>query len=322
MASVNTDQRVVAPGPRTGADRAPAPRKRKRKKHKHNRAAYAFLTPWLIGIFGLTLIPMAYSLYLSLTNYNLLTSPTWIGFKNYTLLFHDPNFLQSAKVTLEYVVFSVPLKLGAALIVAVLLNKKIRSLSFYRSAFYLPSLLGASVAVAVMWQQVFSQQGLLNEFLSVFGVHGPDWIGQPSTALWTLILLSAWQFGTPMLIFLAGLKQLPKDVYEAAELDGSGALRTFAKITLPLLSPMIFFNLVLETINAFQTFTPAYVISNGQGGPVGSTLLYTLYLYQQGFGDLQMGYASAMAWILFLVIGAFTALYFATARKWVTYGDR
>jgi multiple sugar transport system permease protein len=316
---VHTDQRVVAAGPSVTAERVRKPRKRKR--HKHNRAAYAFLTPWLIGIFGLTLIPMAYSLYLSFTNYNLLTAPKWIGLENFRLLFQDPNFWQSVRVTFEYVVFSVPLKLAAALIVAVLLNKKIRGLGFYRSAFYLPSLLGASVAVAVMWQQVFSQQGLLNEFLGVFGIHGPDWIGQPSTALWTLILLAAWQFGTPMLIFLAGLKQLPRDVYEAASLDGSGPLRTFFKITLPLLSPMIFFNLVLETINAFQTFTPAYVVSNGLGGPVGSTLLYTLYLYQKGFGSLQMGYASAMAWLLFLVIGLFTAVYFATARKWVTYGD-
>ena len=320
MASVNTDLSVAAP---SGADAAPdpKPRRRTRRKHKHNRAAYAFLAPWLIGVFGLTLIPMVYSMYLSLTNYNLLTAPKWIGFQNYRLLFQDPNFLQSVRVTFEYVLFSVPLKLGAALIIAVLLNKKIRGLGFYRSAFYLPSLLGASVAVAVMWQQVFSQQGLLNEFLSVFGFHGPNWIGQPSTALWTLILLAAWQFGTPMLIFLAGLKQLPQDVYEAASLDGAGPLRTFFKITLPLLSPMIFFNLVLETINAFQTFTPAYVVSNGQGGPVGSTLLYTLYLYQKGFGSLQMGYASAMAWLLFLVIGVFTGLYFVTARKWVTYGD-
>lgn len=319
MASVNTDLRPDAP---PNADAGVSDRKpRKRKKHKHNRAAYAFLAPWLIGIFGLTLIPMVYSLYLSFTNYGLLAAPKWIGLKNYQLLFQDPNFLQSVKVTFQYVLFSVPLKLGAALLVAVLLNKKIKGLGFYRSAFYLPSLLGASVAVAVMWQQIFSQQGLLNEFLGVFGFHGPNWIGQPSTALWTLILLAGWQFGTPMLIFLAGLKQLPKEVYEAASLDGSGPLRTFFKITLPLLSPMIFFNLVLETINAFQTFTPAYVVSGGQGGPVGSTLLYTLYLYQKGFGSLQMGYASAMAWLLFLVIGVFTAIYFVTARKWVTYGD-
>lgn len=321
MASANTDQRVVAPGPSATAARIPKERTRERRKHRHNRAAYAFLAPWLVGLFGLTLFPMAYSLYLSFTNYGLLSAPKWIGLENFRLLFQDPNFWQSVRVTFEYVVFSVPLKLGAALAVAVLLNKKIKGLGFYRSAFYLPSLLGASVAVAVMWQQVFSQQGLLNEFLGVFGIHGQDWIGQPSTALWTLILLAGWQFGTPMLIFLAGLKQLPKDVFEAASLDGSGPLRTFFTITLPLLSPMIFFNLVLETINAFQTFTPAYVVSNGLGGPVGSTLLYTLYLYQKGFGSLQMGYASAMAWLLFLVIGLFTAVYFATARKWVTYGD-
>jgi multiple sugar transport system permease protein len=302
------------------AAKATSPKPRK-SKHKHNRAGYAFLAPWFIGIFGFTLIPMGYSLYLSLTKFDLLTPPKWLGFGNYTAMLHDTRFLQSVKVTLEYVLFSVPLKLALALLIALALNKGLRGLGFYRSVFYLPSLLGASVAVAVMWRQIFSQDGLLNQFLSWFGIHGADWIGDPRYALWTLILLAAWQFGTPMLIFLAGLKQLPRDLYEVAELDGAGKLRIFFKITLPLLSPMIFFNLVLETINAFQTFTPAYVVSGGDGGPIDSTLLYTLYLYQKGFTSLQMGYASAMAWVLFLVIGAFTAVYFATARRWVVYGD-
>jgi multiple sugar transport system permease protein len=219
------------------------------------------------------------------------------------------------------VVASVPLKLAAALLVAVALNRGLRALGFYRATFYLPSLLGASVAVSVMWRQIFSRNGLVNQFLGLFGVQGADWIGDPRFALWTLVLLAGWQFGTPMLIFLAGLKQLPQDLYEAAAIDGAGRFTVFFKITLPLLSPMVFFNLVLETINAFQTFTPAYVVSNGLGGPIDSTLLYTLYLYLKGFGSMQMGYASAMAWVLFAVIGLFTAIYFWSARRWVNYAD-
>jgi multiple sugar transport system permease protein len=296
-------------------------RRSKRKRHKHNLAGYAFLAPWLIGLFAFTLIPMVYSLYLSLTKFNLLTDPQWIGADNYVRLFSDERYLQSIKVTMLYVVTSVPLKLAAALLVAVALNRGLKALGFYRATFYLPSLLGASVAVSVMWRQIFSRDGLVNQVLGLFGIQGADWIGDPRYALWTLVLLSTWQFGTPMLIFLAGLKQLPQDLYEAAAIDGAGRFTTFFRITLPLLSPMIFFNLVLETINAFQTFTPAYVISNGLGGPIDSTLLYTLYLYLKGFGSMQMGYASAMAWVLFAVIGLFTALYFWSARRWVSYAD-
>jgi multiple sugar transport system permease protein len=294
---------------------------RKRKRHKHNLVGYGFIAPWLAGIFGFTLIPMVYSLYLSLTRFSLLSAPQWTGLANYVSLLHDERYLQSVKVTLLYVVTSVPLKLALALLVAVALNRGLTALGFYRSVFYLPSLLGASVAVSVMWRQIFAQQGLLNEFLGWFGIRGADWIGDPRYALWTLVLLSGWQFGTPMLIFLAGLKQLPADLYEAAALDGAGRVRMFFTITLPLLSPMVFFNLVLETINAFQTFTPAFVVSAGTGGPIDSTLLYTLYLYLKGFGSLQMGYASAMAWVLFLVIGAFTAVYFWSARRWVNYAE-
>ncbi|MDX8035728.1 sugar ABC transporter permease [Lentzea sp. BCCO 10_0856] len=294
---------------------------RKRKRHKHNLAGYAFLAPWLIGLFAFTLVPMVYSLYLSLTKFNLLTAPQWTGFDNYVRLLSDERYLQSIKVTLIYVVTSVPLKLAAALLVAVALNRGLKALGFYRATFYLPSLLGASVAVSVMWRQIFSREGLVNQVLALFGVQGADWIGDPRYAMWTLVLLSAWQFGTPMLIFLAGLKQLPQDLYEAAAIDGAGRYTVFFKITLPLLSPMVFFNLVLETINAFQTFTPAYVVSGGLGGPIDSTLLYTLYLYLKGFGSMQMGYASSMAWVLFAVIGLFTAVYFWSARKWVNYAD-
>lgn len=315
-----TDQ-LAAPV-RPGRSPRTPPARARRSGHRHNRAGYLFLTPWLVGIFGLTLLPMLYSLYLSFTKFDLLSSPRWTGLDNYReMLTDDPRFMQSVRVTLTYVAVSVPLKLIFALAVALALNRGLRALGLYRAVFYLPSLLGASVAVAVMWRQIFSQDGVLNQFLHLFGVTGPDWIGTPDYSLWTLILLSAWQFGTPMLIFLAGLKQMPTDVFEAAALDGARGLRLFFSMTLPLLSPMIFFNVVLETINAFQTFTPAFVVSGGSGGPIDSTLLYTLYLYQQGFTSLHMGYASAMAWVLFLVIAVFTSIYFATSRHWVHYGD-
>jgi multiple sugar transport system permease protein len=313
-------QALASPVP--PAMQAPPATRRRRRRHRDNRAGYAFLVPWLAGVFGLTLLPMGYSLYLSFTHFDLLSSPRWSGLDNYREMFtNDPRFLQSVKVTLYYVVLSVPLKLALALLVAVALNRGLRALGFYRAIFYLPSLLGASVAVAVMWRQIFSQDGLVNQVLKLFGVTGPDWIGSPDYALGTLILLAAWQFGTPMLIFLAGLKQLPQDIYEAASLDGAGRFRLFFRITLPLLSPMVFFNLVLETINAFQTFTPAFVVSGGKGGPIDATLLYTLYLYQQGFTSLHMGYASAMAWVLFVAIAIFTGLYFASSRRWVHYGE-
>lgn len=323
--TVETLEREPAePSPSTGGDKSVSPPgavRRRRKRHKDNLAAYLFLAPWFLGIFAFVLLPMGYSFYLSLTKFDLLSAPRWVGFENYVAMWQDEKFLQSVKVTLTYVVFSVPMKLAAALLIAAALNRGLRALGFYRSVFYLPSLLGASVAVSVMWRQIFSQQGLLNQVLGLVGIQGADWIGDPRYALWTLILLSAWQFGTPMLIFLAGLKQIPRDLYEAAALDGAGKIRIFFRITVPMLTPVIFFNLVLETINAFQTFTPAYVISGGLGGPIDSTMLYTLYLYRQGFTSLQMGYASAMAWVLFLVIGLFTALYFASSRRWVTYAD-
>jgi multiple sugar transport system permease protein len=215
----------------------------------------------------------------------------------------------------------VPFKLALALAVALLLNRPLRGLGFYRSAFYLPSLLGGAVAIAIMWRQIFGEDGLFNAVLSWFGIKGQDWISSPDTSIYTLILLAIWQFGTPMVIFLAGLKQLPKDVYEAAAIDGAGPLTRFFRITLPLLTPIVFFNVVLQIIGSFQTFTPAYVISNGSGGPIGSTMLYSLYLYKKGFTDFQMGYASALAWVLFLVIALFTAVNFIASRYWVHYDD-
>ncbi|WP_213450665.1 carbohydrate ABC transporter permease [Rhizomonospora bruguierae] len=293
------------------------------RKPRNEWVGYLFLTPWMVGILGITVIPMLASLYLSFTDYRLTRrrSPRFIGLDNYERMFTDANWLDAVGVTLRYVVFSVPLQLAVALGLALLLDRGLRGLPFYRSVFYLPSLLGGSVAVAILWKQVFGYEGLFNAFTGLFGVAPKGWVSSPDTALWTLILLHIWTFGAPMIIFLAGLRQIPRMYYEAAEVDGAGRWRQFRSITLPLLSPIIFFNLVLQVIGAFQSFTQAYVISGGAGLPANSTLFYSLYLYQQGFGSFQMGYASAMAWVLLLTIAAVTGLFFATSRFWVFYED-
>jgi multiple sugar transport system permease protein len=270
----------------------------------------------------LTIGPMVYSLYLSFTRYNLMSPPQWIGFGNYVRMFTaDPRFLASASVTLRYVAISVPAVLVVALLVAMVLDTGMKFLPGYRAAFYLPSLIAASVAIAVLWRQVFGQEGIVNEVLALVGIQGGSWIGNPGTALSTLVVLHVWSFGSTMIIFLAGLRQVPKELYEAAAMDGAGAVRRFVHVTLPMLTPLIFFNLLLTTVNAFQAFTPAYIISRGTGGPLDSTLFYTLYLYQRGFANLEMGYASAMAWTLVVVLALFTAGLFASARFWVHYGD-
>jgi multiple sugar transport system permease protein len=287
-----------------------------------NVPAYLFLLPWFIGFFGLTLGPALVSLYLSFTDYNLLQAPTYVGLANYSrIAFGDDKFISSLRVTLFYVVCSVPLKLTFALLVALLLNRGIRGLPVYRAIFYLPSLLGSSVAIAILWRQIFDGDGVINTLLWQFGIEGPSWISNPDYSLYTLIILAIWQFGSPMIIFLAGLRQIPTDMYEAASLDGASRVRMFFKITLPLLTPVIFFNGVVQTIDAFKAFTPAYVISSGTGGPIDSTLFYTLYLYQEAFGYFRMGYAAALAWILVIIIALFTAFSFLTSRYWVHYDD-
>lgn len=303
-----------------GADPVvPAPRSRSRRVEA--LTAYGFLLPWLVGLVGLTLGPMLYSLYLSFTRYNLLTPPRWAGLANYREMITDSRLHHSIEVTLVYVVVAVPAILVVSMAVALVLSQGMRFLPFYRAAFYLPSLVGASVAVSLLWRQLFAGDGVLNALLRVFGIEGRTWIGDPETAIYTLVLLSVWTFGSPMIIFLAGLRQVPRELYEAAAVDGAGPVRRFVSVTLPMLSPLIFFNILLTTVNAFQAFTPAYVVSGGTGGPADSTLFYTLYLYQRGFTNLDMGYASALAWTLLVVLGVFTAAMFATSRYWVHYGD-
>ncbi len=289
---------------------------------QRDAAGYLFLLPWLIGFFGLTLGPMVSSLYLSFTHFDLLTAPRWAGVDNYVRMFTaDPKFATSMRVTMFFVIFSVPLKLAFALGVALLLNRGMKGLSFYRALFYLPSLLGASVAIAILWRQIFAADGLVNKFLALFGIIGPSWISNPNYSLWTLIVLSIWQFGSPMIIFLAGLRQIPQDMYEAASLDGASKWRQFWKITLPLLTPVVFFNAIIQTIEAFKSFTPAFIISGGTGNPINSTLFYTLYLYQEAFGFFRMGYASALAWVLLALVALFTAFSFLTSKYWVHYDD-
>lgn len=317
-----TELAVNAPAPPTGGSQDPRPKSTKKRYRSDERPglAYAFLSPWILGALLLTIGPMLASLYLSFTNYDLFTTPKWIGLDNYRrMFFEDDRYLSSVWVTLKYVLISTPLKLGAALAVAMLLNRASRAQGIYRSAFYAPSLLGTSVAVALVWRSIFDREGVVERGFALFGIETGGWTTNPKLSLIVLVLLAMWQFGAPMVIFLAGLKQIPESLYDASAVDGAGRWRTFMSITLPMLSPVILFNLVLEIIHAFQSFTPAFIVSNGRGGPSDSTLFYTLYLYQRGFTEFRMGYASAMAWVLLVAIGIVTAIVFRTSRTWVFY---
>ncbi|MEV7090732.1 sugar ABC transporter permease [Streptomyces sp. NPDC093085] len=303
------------PAPRARAAGTPAagPPARRRREG----AAWVFLSPWVLGASVLTLLPMAVSLYLSFTDYDLFNPPHWVGVRNYTQMFtEDPRYWRSVGATLGYVVLAVPLQLAVALAVAVALKSVRRGKGFYRSAFYAPSLLGASMSIALVWRAIFNDGGTVDDLLGTGG-----WVNRPGWALLAVALLTVWQFGSPMVIFLAGLQQIPAELYEAAAVDGAGRVRRFLSVTLPMLSPVLFFNLVLQTIQAFQVFTPAFAVSAGKGGPADSTLFYTLYLYDRGFVASHMGYASAMAWVLLLAIGAVTLVLFRTSRSWVFYAD-
>ncbi|ADI10084.1 putative binding-protein-dependent transporter inner membrane subunit [Streptomyces bingchenggensis BCW-1] len=291
-------------------------------KRERQGAAWVFLSPWVLGASVLTLLPMAVSLYLSFTNYDMFNDPSWVGFRNYVQMFtEDPRYWRSVTSTLTYVVIAVPLQLALALAVALALKSVKRGKGFYRSAFYAPSLLGASMSIALVWRAVFNDGGTVDNMLSWFGLDIGGWINKPGWALLAVALLTVWQFGAPMVIFLAGLQQIPGELYEAAAMDGAGWWRQFRSITLPMLSPVLFFNLVLQTIQAFQVFTPAFAVSGGKGGPADSTLFYTLYLYDRGFTASHMGYASAMAWVLLAAIGIVTAVLFRTSRSWVFYAN-
>ncbi len=290
-----------------------------RRRFRHETlVGYAFIAPWLIGFFAFTLIPMIASLYFSFTEYSVLSSPRWIGLDNFVRMFtQDARYWNSVRATFTYVFTAVPLRLVFALGVAILLNTKHRGVGLYRAAYYAPSIVGGSVAVAVMWRQIFGTEGVVNAVTQIFGIPPVTWLGDPRTAIWTLVTLAVWQFGSPMLIFLAGLKQIPQELYEAAAIDGASPWSRFSRITLPMLSAVIFFNLVMQIISGFMVFTQAFIVTGG--APLDTTLFYALYLYRRAFETFQMGYASAMAWVMLLVIAFFTAIVFKSSSYWVFY---
>ena len=287
--------------------------------NRDNVAGYVFILPFIIGLLVFTLIPFLTSLYLSFTEYNILSPAKWIGLDNYKeMFFEDPLFWTSFKVTFKFAFIQVPIKLAVSLLVALILAKATRLTGFYRSAFYIPSLMGGSVAIALLWKQLFSPNGVINQILGVLGL--PDdtaWLGDPKTALGTLIALGVWQFGSSMLIFLAAIKNIPCSYHEAAIVDGAGPVRRFFAITLPMLTPIIFFNLINQVIGAFQAFNSSYLIT--QGRPLNTTLYYGVHLYNKAFDQFKMGYGSAMAWFMLLVIAFFTALIFRSSSAWVYY---
>ncbi len=292
-----------------------------KSRRSHNLVGYLFISPWLIGFFLFTVIPIAASLYFAFTRYDILSDPVWVGLANFDRMFNkDARYWKSVQATFYYVFTAVPLRLIFALMVAILLNNGRKMTAIYRAAFYAPSIIGGSIAVAVMWKQVFGSEGLVNFLAVLIGLPPVNWLGNPATAIWTLILLAVWQFGSPMLIFLAGLKQIPTEMYEAASIDGASGVQKFFSITLPMLSPVILFNLVMQTISGFLVFTQAFIITDGT--PLDTTLFYALYLYKRAFTTFEMGYASAMAWVLLLIVGIFTAITFKFSSYWVYYEQK
>lgn len=288
-------------------------------KKKDNIAGYLMLSPWLFGFVLMWLIPMGISIYYSLTDFNLLNTPSFVGLDNYVRAFTaDKSFWQALKVTFSYVLLLVPLRLAFALFVAMLLNKKHKCLGLYRTLYYVPSIIGGSIAVSVVWKQIFGNQGVMMSLLSTLGFEQKtSLLGNTHTALGVIILMGVWQFGSSMLIFLSALKQIPYSLYESAMVDGAKPWQVFFKITLPMLTPTIFFNLILQIINGFRVFTESYVITDG--GPLDSTLSYVLYMYQRAFTYFDMGYSCALAWILVAIIGVFTVILFKTQGSWVHY---
>jgi len=293
-------------------------------------SGYAFIAPWLIGFVFLTLVPMIASVVLSFTSWTMLSPPTWVGGSNFErIITDDPLFLTSLWNTAFYVMLAVPLTVGLGLLLALLLNQPLKGMAIFRTVFFLPSVTNM-VAVSVLWLWIFNPEfGLLNRALSLVGIDGPLWLQSEIWAKPSLVLMSLWGVGGTMLIFLAALQGIPRDLYEAADLDGAGALRKFFHVTLPMISPAMFFSVVIGIIGSFQVFTQAFVMTGtvqpgSEGGPNNATLFYVLYLYKKAFQEFEMGYASALAWILFFIVLIFTMMQTRFARRWVHYegGDR
>lgn len=291
----------------------------KRAMNKESTAGIVFTLPFTIGFLLFMIVPMGISLYYSFCKYDILSPPVFTGLQNFKTMFADETFYKSIKVTFFFAFVSVPLRLIFALLVAMLLLKTTKMTGFYRAAYYLPSIIGGSVAVAILWKRMFATDGVINKLLQAVGIDCSfSWLGNTKTAIWVLIILAVWQFGSSMLIFLSSLKQIPVSLYEAANVDGANGISKFFKITLPLLTPTIFFNLVMQMINGFLAFTQSYIIT--QGKPMNSTLFYTVYMYQQSFEFYNTGYGAALAWVMLAIIGVITLLLFATKKFWVYEG--
>lgn len=294
--------------------------RRKTARRDRQYIGYAYISLWIIGFLVFQLYPLVVSFGYSFTDYDMLSAPKFVGLENYRYMFtEDPQFYNSLLRTFEYVVLGVPVKLCFAFFIAMLLNMKLRCINLFRTVYYLPSIVGGSVAISILWRLLFAKEGAVNQILAIFGISPHNWLGDPKLALPTISLIIVWQFGSSMVLFLAGLKQIPSELYEAARVDGCGSIRSFFKITIPLMTPTIFFNLIMQTINAFQDFTSAMVIT--RGGPLKSTYLYALKLYEDSFRYFKMGYASALSWVLFFIILLFTALIFKSSPMWVNYQD-
>ncbi|MBC5709537.1 sugar ABC transporter permease [Hungatella sp. L12] len=287
---------------------------------KNSTAGVVFALPFIIGFFVFMVIPMGMSLYYSFCEFEILGAPKFIGLGNYVKMFtEDETFYKSISVTFFYALVSVPLRLVFALIVALILKQTTKATGIYRAAYYLPSIIGGSVAISILWKRLFAEDGTFNHLLQLIGVNSHfSWLGSKNTAIWVLILLAVWQFGSSMLIFLSALKQISISLYEASRVDGAGKINQFFWITLPLLTPTIFFNLVMQMINGFLAFTQCFIIT--QGRPMSSTLFYSVYMYQQSFEFYNTGYGAAMAWVMLVIIAMITVLLFWSKKFWVYEG--
>ncbi len=284
--------------------------------NRNETVGYVFAFPFIFGFICFSLIPILTSFYYAFTDFSMGSKTVeFVGGRNFGQLFTDEIFTKSLGITLKYVFISVPMKLTFALLVAFLLTRKTRLQVLYRSLYYVPSLVGGSIAVALVWKQLFARKGLINSILTQAGLSSINWFGDRKLALYPLILMSVWQFGSSMIIFAAGLKEIPSTYYEAARIDGANGMQSFFRITLPCLSPIILYNLVMQTIQAFMAFTQAFVIT--AGGPDNGTMMYALYVYNQAFKYNNMGYACAMSWFMLAVMSVITVVIFRTSKFWV-----
>jgi ABC-type sugar transport systems, permease components len=279
-----------------------------------------YILPWLVGFLVFGCYPFFASIVYSFTDYTLLKKPDFVGFQNYVTMFTtDRDFYKSLGVTIVYSLVAVPCKLIFALFIALLLNMKLRAVNFFRTVYYIPSILGGSVAIAIVWKSLFANNGAVNLFLNILGISSVQWMGTPVAANSVIIMLNVWQFGSSMIIFLAGLKQIPQELYDVAKVDGSNKVHIFFNITIPLLTPVIFFNLVMQVINSLQEFSAPFLITNG--APMKYTYFFGMKLYEYGFKYFKMGYSCALSWVLFAIILVLTALIFKNSKRWVYYED-